>query len=209
MLRCRAHGTTLVELMIGLAVLALLVAIGVPAFQDMIRNTQIRTTAESLVSGLQSARNEAVRRNASVRFQLVNTLDADCNPVQTGPNWIVSRNDPTTKCDQAPITTDFLEPNDSSQPQIVMKGNGTKNGTAAISATAGGAAGVRVIFNSLGRVDPGNIDTIDVTNPSGGNCEHDATPGKMRCLRIRVTAGGQVRMCDPKVSDTADSRYCQ
>ena len=44
-LRAGARGATLVELMIGLAVLSLLVAIGVPAFQDMIRNYQIRTAA--------------------------------------------------------------------------------------------------------------------------------------------------------------------
>ena len=60
------------------------------------------------------------------------------------------------------------------------------------------------------RFDPGSIDTIDVTNPSGGNCESDASPGNMRCMRIRVGAGGQVRMCDPSPNVTAtDSRYCQ
>jgi type IV fimbrial biogenesis protein FimT len=207
-LRHRARGVSLIELMISLAVLGLLVGIGVPAFRDMMKNYQIRTAAESLVSGLQTARTEAVRRNISVRFQLVNTLDADCNPVQTGPRWIVSRNDPTTKCDQAPVT-DFLETNDTAQAQILMKANSASNGTAALSATAGGAAAVRVIFNSLGRVEAGGIDTINVTNPSGGGCESDATPGNMRCMRIRIGAGGQVRMCDPKVSDTTDSRYCQ
>lgn len=208
MLRARARGATLVELMIGLAVLSLLVAIGVPAFQTMMKNYQIRTAAESLISGLQTARNEAVRRNTSVRFQLTDTLDAGCNPAQNGSNWVISRNDPTAKCDQAAVT-DFLESNDTSLPQILMKGSNANIGTAAVNATAGGAAGVRVIFNSVGRVATGSIDTIDVTNPSGGNCESDASPGKMRCMRIRVSAGGQVRMCDPKVSDTADSRYCQ
>jgi type IV fimbrial biogenesis protein FimT len=208
-LKRRARGATLVELMIGLAVLALLVGIGVPAFRDMMKNYQIRTAAESLIGGLQTARNEAVRRNTTVRFQLVNTLDADCTSVQSGPHWVVSRNDPSTKCDQAPVT-DFLEPNDTAQPQILMKANNASNGTATINATAGGGAGVRVIFNSLGRVDPGSIDTIDVTNPSGGNCESDASPGNMRCMRIRVGAGGQVRMCDPSPNVTAtDSRYCQ
>ena len=209
MLRARARGATLVELMIGLAVLALLVAIGVPAFQTMMKNYQIRTVAESLVSGLQTARNEAVRRNTSVRFQLVSSLDAACNPVQTGPHWVVSRNDPTAKCDQDAVL-DFPDINDTSLPQILMKGNNANNGTAALNATAGGVAAVRVIFNSVGRVDPGSIDTINVSNPSGGNCENDASPGNMRCLRVRVGAGGQVKMCDPSPNVTStDSRYCQ
>ena len=209
MLRARAGGATLIELMIGLAVLALLVGIGVPAFQTMMKNYQIRTTAESLVSGLQTARTEAVRRNTSVRFQLVSSLDADCNPVQSGPHWIVSRNDPTAKCDQASVT-DFLEINDTSLAQILMKANNSVKGTAAMSATAGGSAAVRVIFNSLGRVDAGSIDTIDVTNPGGGNCESGTPAGNMRCMRIRIGAGGQIKMCDPSPNVTAtDSRYCQ
>lgn len=203
----RAAGTTLIELMIGLAVLGMLVGLALPAFRTMLNNYRIRTVAESLVSGLQTARNEAVRRNTSVQFQLVSSLDADCNPVQTGPYWVVGRNDATAKCDQPQVTT-FLEPNDTSQVQFLMK-SAAENGPVSLNATASGLAATTVIFNSVGRTAGGSIDTIDVANPSAGNCESDATPGNMRCMRIRVGAGGQVKMCDPKVTDTTDSRYCQ
>jgi type IV fimbrial biogenesis protein FimT len=53
-----------------------------------------------------------------------------------------------------------------------------------------------IAFNGLGRVTPvpaGNIN-IDITNPTGGTC---ATAGPMRCMRVVVSPGGQVRMCDP------------
>ena len=208
-MRARARGTSLIELMIGLAILGLLLGMGIPAFQTMMQNYQIRTTAEAMISGLQTARNEAVRRNTTVRFQLVNSLDSDCNPVETGTNWVVSRNDPTAKCDQATVTS-FLEPNDTSQPQILQKYQ-AEGGTATVSGSVGGAVANAVVFTSLGRVAPGtgSIDTIDIANPIGGTCEHDATPGKMRCMRIRVGGGGQAKMCDPKVTDTSDSRYCQ
>jgi type IV fimbrial biogenesis protein FimT len=182
---------------------------GIPAFQTMMQNYQIRTTAEALISGLQTARNEAVRRNTSVRFQLVTSLDSDCNPVETGVNWVVSRNDPTAKCDQATVTS-LLEPNNTALPQILQKYQ-SEGGTATVSGAVGGAAANTVIFTSLGRVaaGTGSIDTINITNPTGDTCESDATPGKMRCLRIQVSGGGQVKMCDPKVTLATDSRFCQ
>jgi type IV fimbrial biogenesis protein FimT len=65
------------------------------------------------------------------------------------------------------------------------------------------------MFNGLGRVTPvpaGNI-TIDVTNPTGGTCATIATPAPMRCLRVVVTAGGQVRLCDPAFAST-DPQGC-
>jgi type IV fimbrial biogenesis protein FimT len=197
---------SLIELMIGLAVLGILLGLGIPAFTTMLQNLQIRSAAEAVVSGLQTARNEAVRRNTSMRFQLVNSMDDQCDLVETGPHWVVSRNDASSKCDRATVTA-FLEPNDTAQPQIVQK-RLAEDGTAILSATVGGVAASTVIFNSVGRAATGSIDTIDFVNPAGGNCEHNTTPGKMRCMRIRIGAGGQVRMCDPKVTVTADSRYC-
>lgn len=197
---------SLIELMIGLAVLGILLGLGIPAFTTMLQNLQIRTAAEAIVSGMQTARNEAVRRNTSVRFQLVNSMDVDCDLVETGPHWVVSRNDASSKCNAAPITA-FSEPNDTSLPQILQK-RLAEDGTATLNATGAGVAASTVVFNSLGRPATGGIDTVDVANPAGGNCEHATTPGKMRCMRIRVGTGGQIRMCDPKVTVTTDSRYC-
>jgi type IV fimbrial biogenesis protein FimT len=202
----RSRGMSLVELMIAITLLALLLGLGLPALSTTLHNFRIRTMAESLVSGLQTARVEAVRRNATVRFQLVDTLTAECNLASSGPHWLVSRNDPTQACDQAEVQA-FSEPNVVAEPQILTKrsaGEGTA--TIAVSATAGGVAATSVIFTPLGRTATGAADSIEVTNPAGGTCEHAG--GNMRCLRILIGRGGQVKMCDPKVTDTADSRYC-
>lgn len=203
----RSRGYSLIELMIAVAILGILVGLGIPAFNVMLKNLQIRSAAESLVAGLQSARNEAVRRNSAVRFQLVDSLGNQCALLETGPNWVISRNIPTAKCDQAEVA-DFLEPNVTAQPQILQK-KPLREGTAQMAATAAGAAANTVIFNSLGRVAAGGIDTIDVTNSAGGTCT--AAGGPLRCLRILVGAGGKVKVCDPAVavSTPPDSRYCQ
>jgi len=206
----RPRGLSIIEIMFGLVIVAMLLMMGLPAFTVGLQNFQLRTAAESVLAGLQVARMEALRRNASVRFQLVDSLDADCNMVSSGPNWVVSRNDPTAACDQAAVDT-FVEPNDLAQPQILQKRDSREGSVnVALAATSGGAAANSVIFTGLGRVAAGSIDTVNVTNPVGGVCEHvDAVNGKMRCLRILVGRGGQVMMCDPKVTDAADSRYCQ
>lgn len=71
--------------------------------------------------------------------------------------------------------------------------------------TTGGAT---LVFNGLGRVVGTGTTMLNFSNVAG-TCEHlDATNGTMRCLQVRVSPGGQVKLCDPKVVDTADPRYC-
>ncbi len=59
-------GFTLIELMVTVSVLAILLGIGVPSFRAMIEGNRITTVANDLVSGLQFARSEAVKRGANV-----------------------------------------------------------------------------------------------------------------------------------------------
>lgn len=60
------RGFTLIELMTTLAVVAVLVTIGIPGFRDFIANTHMVAETNDLVTSLNFARSEAVRRNAIV-----------------------------------------------------------------------------------------------------------------------------------------------
>jgi len=82
--RISAKGFTLVELMVGLVVIAILMSLAVPSFQTWIQNSQIRNAAESVLNGLQIARAEAVSRNANVEFVM-----------GTGTSWLVQLVDGT------------------------------------------------------------------------------------------------------------------
>lgn len=59
-------GFTLVELMVTVAVLAILLAIATPSFTSIINGNRLASGANELVASLQLARSEAVKRNRSV-----------------------------------------------------------------------------------------------------------------------------------------------
>lgn len=59
-------GFTLLELMITLSVAAILLAVGVPGFQDFIRNNRRASEVNNLIATLQVARSESITRNRRV-----------------------------------------------------------------------------------------------------------------------------------------------
>lgn len=67
---CRQRGFSLIEAVIAIAIVAIALALGAPSFSVWIQDTKIRTVAESIQNGLQVARNEAMRRNTQVEFEL-------------------------------------------------------------------------------------------------------------------------------------------
>lgn len=194
MLRRSDSGFTLVELMVGVVLIAILLAMGGPSLTQWLQNGQIRNAAEAMQNGLQLARGDAVRRNSQVRFQLTTSIDASCALAANGTSWVISVDDPTGQCGAAASTT--------VAPRIVQV-RPANEGSANVVIAAGQST---FVFNGLGRLTPvpvADVD-IDITNPSGGAC---APGGPMRCLRIRVSPGGQMRMCDPSVA-AADPRGC-
>ncbi|MGJ7604745.1 pilus assembly FimT family protein [Variovorax sp. LT1R20] len=189
----------------GIVILVIAIAIGAPSFAEWINNSQIRSTAESLQNGLQFARAEAIRRNTTVRLQLTTTLDNTCAIDIAGTNWVVnvgSSNTPASRCGEGV--------DESSVSHILQTGQPV---TGRSSATLSSNHGATFGFNGLGRmvttaspvtaIEDGAIDI----KSSKGVCAADPAGGTLRCLRVLVSAGGQIRMCDPK-RGTGDPMAC-
>lgn len=87
-------GFTLVELVIVMAIVAIGAALAFPGVAQMLSNRQVQSAAESILTGLNQARSEAVRRNTPVNF----SLRADrlgWTVAQVAPaNTLLSANDP-------------------------------------------------------------------------------------------------------------------
>ncbi len=66
--KSQASGFTLIEMMVAVAIMGILAAVAFPSLQTMLRNSEVRNAAESVVNGLQRARAEAVSRNSNVDF---------------------------------------------------------------------------------------------------------------------------------------------
>lgn len=88
----RISGFTIVELMITLAVSAILMAVAVPSFNQMIMTSRLTAQANELVSAINLARSEAIKRNASISLCRVNTATATACAAQSAnwQHWIVS-----------------------------------------------------------------------------------------------------------------------
>ena len=188
----RQGGMSLIELMIGIVVLGILLALGAPTFSRWTQSSQIRNSAEAIHNGLMLARAEAVRRNTTVRFQFVTTTTSACALSDTGANWVVSLDSPAGACDAAP--------SDNVAPRIVQVRSAAE-GSRNAAVNAGGVS--EITFNGTGQASV--AAAINVTNPAGGTC---APGGPMRCMRVTVATGGQVRMCDPARTDPTDPQRC-
>ena len=68
--RRRLAGFSIVELVIALLVGGILLRLAAPSFANWIANQRLRSTAETLLQGLNVARSEALRRNARVLFRM-------------------------------------------------------------------------------------------------------------------------------------------
>jgi len=86
-----ARGFSLVELMVVVAIIGLLLLVAFPAYTEWIQSSRIRTAAETIQSGLQLARAEAVRRNGTVEFVLSGTNSAWTVQVPGDPAEVIQQ----------------------------------------------------------------------------------------------------------------------
>ena len=184
-------GFTLVELMVTVVLLGILAMFAYPSFSNFIQNGQIRASAESVMSGLQLARAESIRRNAMVEFRLLNTLRGQSVP--GGTDWSVLAAAPET-----PTVFDQVVQTRSEEASSSIARAGVADAAGAEAAQAGDGLPATIAFTGLGRLSTATaVRQIDVTGTS-----------QARPLRIVLDPGGDIRLCDPALSIAVNPQGC-
>lgn len=197
----RQRGFNLVEAVVTVSILGILLAATLPSMADWIRSAHVRGLTETLQTGLQKARSEAMKRNKVVTFWMVSPPDTTapdntCALSSASAAWVVSLQDPTGLCSTSPSPSD--------PPRIVeVYGPGqAANGVTVKAVDKDGNDASSVSFNGFGQRVGGGVAKIDIA--------HSASTD-VRPLRIEISTSGGIRMCDPRATaaDANDARACQ
>lgn len=195
------QGFNLVEVMVVIAILAILLGLGVSGYGTYVANQKIRSAAEVFKTTLIMARAEAVKLNQRVEILRTNAV-----PVAANVESATSAADGVNLMVRAGAAGAFA----FVEGRLGAEGTGAAAGvTPSVQATGPST----LTFDSFGMVvasTPAFVTTerfvdFDFSNPNAGACVADG--GQVRCLRVRLSRGGQARLCDPSVPNT-DTRFC-
>jgi type IV fimbrial biogenesis protein FimT len=197
----RTRGFTLVEIMVGLAILSILLAVGVPSMRAWMTTNKAIAASEFYAEGFRLARAEAVKRNAATRLVLT------ANATSGQRDWQVDLCMPaaTVACtDSSGAWSTVTQPNGNANAADFLSINRSADnlpGTSQMTLTRNPADASAVYFTPLGWVN------TDIDERLQSVTLAPVTADAFSTTAIMVTLAGVVTKCNPNVAST-DSRGC-
>ena len=171
----RARGFTLIEMLVAMAIAAIVLTVAVPSFSDYMNKKRVEGVASELSTDIQFARSEAVARNVAVRI----TFGTGC--------WVVHTVGSTaTSCTQAAGATLGTGATQLKDVQLATNLDASLSPNNSLTYIAFDA--VRAMATSNGS---GTTHSVNVAS-SAGSWQ----------LRAAVSSVGRVQLCSPNSSMT-------
>lgn len=181
----KTRGFTLVELMVTLAVLAILTMVAVPSFRDTIRRNRVGTASNALLADFNYARAEAINRGQLVSL-CPSSDGSSCTANGTAweSGWLVY----TYPAGAASANTVYAA------GDILLRATGAREG---VAIRAGSAAVLS--FGQQGQLQPGTARAFVacLRNGSGSGENSAAVPG------LRIDVGGSGSLVGKALASTA------
>lgn len=151
-------GFTLIELMVTVAVLAILLGIALPSFLDSFERSRERAALESVTTAVKYARSEALNRNRQVTLCASNAAQTGCSGAAdwAANGWlalVVNPAPPNTVLrvwDRPSGQTAINAP-----AQVLFNANGSLAAQAGLSVKSGSMATVAMCINVSGTLSKG------------------------------------------------------
>lgn len=200
--RCRAAGTSLIELMVTIAIIGWLITLGVPTIGRWFADAHVRGAAEGLVNGLRLAQATAEARNRVSMLAFTNAAPATNAAVAAGgTNWFIGL-----------VGMNGGTETSSSLGMVQSSTLATQYG---VSVVAVGANVGLVCFNSLGQqatLSAAQAGLAVGCAPLAANAPTAflvSAPSAVRKFKVLVYPAGQIFMCDAlKTQSNANPDGC-
>ncbi len=185
------------------AIISIAMAIGIPSMSTWMQNNQVKTTAQSLLAGLQLARGTAISQNRLAQFTLTGTSAGTAD-------WQVIASSSSGSLSSGTTTIQTVTSAEMGANAVVGVSSATQASssccTTAITAGTGMGSSPAVVFDAFGRsTSASTITRIDVTSTIDSSSS--ASDAAFRRRVILISPSGSTILCRPSLPST-NSQGC-
>lgn len=118
----RQHGFTMIELMVTVAVLAIVLTVAVPSFANLVNGNRLNAQANLLLAAIEYAKTEAVKANATITFcHSADGTSCSAAPAGGWNGWLIG----TAAAPSGIVAGSVLRAGTLESPQLVILASDT------------------------------------------------------------------------------------